>query len=735
MDSSSKIIKKKGDKSSRSKGIVEGNSMIEGSISNFRSDTQDPANVLSFGGTLENSMDQDQLDQIKQFVRESLNYSGPMESKKEILDLIESNANAYSQFNLITKIKYFYLKHEWTFITIRELIAITIIVLSFLLYSSSLKVETNYHNYNLYFYYPMTLSSLIKCISAGTIIGFIIFFMYAKWIFLEHLIYISIVYIVLISKNHGSNILNHGKYNFYIFIICSTLIFLILLSIHMIYRFSRTIKYLYLIIAVFALFFCFLICYNFKDKYELTYNCDKWNITLNSSYILDEKDEKCNIQKPKGLCYMDKLYNYFDLTLVNKIKCSNRDENEKTLFYNSIKNGNISSSKIFGFPFTNNINLNQKNLPNETKNFNINEYVFNNLINLENEKTITPETIIDFSSNEYGELKINFTKNQSLSTQRKNIALNNQKKSESLYDNVLMIFLSSTSRAHFQRAMPKLSKFISKLMGYEPFPVMTAYQFSKYNNFPFTEENIKSMFYQKSVNNTYINSLKYFKENGYITGQATDICDKEIKNSEEWDHENYAYLCDPNYINKEKSPYERCLYGKPVSEYMINYATEFWDKYSDNKKYFRLTFNYGNEPTGNVLTYLDQPLYEMINNFYNSGKLKNTAVFFVSEQGNKNNGLYDVLGSAEFELEKKYGLFIMLLDWNDKFKSSNFHQNLLKNQILYTSPYDVYESMIHIVLGNSSYSNIYRNQSVWEHRGESMFNDIHLEDRYCGKRK
>ena len=733
MDSSSKIIKKKGDKSSRSKGIVEGNSMIEGSISNFRSDTQDPANVLSFGGTLENSMDQDQLDQIKQFVRESLNYSGPMESKKEILDLIESNANAYSQFNLITKIKYFYLKHEWTFITIRELIAITIIVLSFLLYSSSLKVETNYHNYNLYFYYPMTLSSLIKCISAGTIIGFIIFFMYAKWIFLEHLIYISIVYIVLISKNHGSNILNHGKYNFYIFIICSTLIFLILLSIHMIYRFSRTIKYLYLIIAVFALFFCFLICYNFKDKYELTYNCDKWNITLNSSYILDEKDEKCNIQKPKGLCYMDKLYNYFDLTLVNKIKCSNRDENEKTLFYNSIKNGNISSSKIFGFPFTNNINLNQKNLPNETKNFNINEYVFNNLINLENEKTITPETIIDFSSNEYGELKINFTKNQSLSTQRKNIALNNQKKSESLYDNVLMIFLSSTSRAHFQRAMPKLSKFISKLMGYEPFPVMTAYQFSKYNNFPFTEENIQSMFYQKSVNNTYINSLKYFKENGYITGQATDICDKEIKNAEEWDHENYAYLCDPNYKNKEKSPYERCLYGKPVSEYMINYATEFWEKYSDNKKYFRMTFNYGNEPTGNVLTYLDQPLYDMINNFYNSGKLKNTAVFFVSEQGNKNNGLYDVLGSAEFELEKKYGLFIMLLDWNDKFKSSNFHQNLLKNQNLYTSPYDVYESMIHIVLGNSSYSNIYRNQSVWEHRGESMFNDIHLEDRYCGK--
>ena len=162
----------------------------------------------------------------------------------------------------------------------------------------------------------------------------------------------------------------------------------------MIYRFVRTIKYLYLIIAVLALFFCFLICYNYKDRYEQTYNCNKWNITLNSSFIIDEKDEKCNIKKPQGLCYMDKLYNYFDLTLVNQIKCSNRNESERTNFYNSIKNKNISSSKIFGFPSTNNININ--NLTNQTKN--INDYIFNNLINLEN-STLAPEIILDFSSN------------------------------------------------------------------------------------------------------------------------------------------------------------------------------------------------------------------------------------------------------------------------------------------------------------------------------------------------
>ena len=722
MESNAKIFKKKDPKSSRTKEIVEGNSTIEGSISNFRADTQDPANVLSFGGTLENSMDQDQIDQIKQFVRETRNKSDRIDnSKNEILDLIDSNANAYSQFNTMTKIKYFYLKHEWTFISIREFIAITLIISSFILFYSSLKVEKNYHNYNVYFYYPMTLLSLIKCISSGVIIGFIIFCMYAKWIFLEHLIYILIVYIILITKNYGSNILNHGQYNCAIFLIFSILIFLILLSIHMIYRFSRTIKYLYLIIAIFTLFICFLICYNYKDKYEQKYACDKWNITLNSTYILDNEDSKCNIIKPQGLCYMDKLYNYFDLTLVNQINCSKRDENEYNNFYNLIQSyKNYSKSKIFGFPKTNNIIIN-----NETKG--IKDYVFNNLIDLEKNNNSNSEVILDFSKNEYGELIINFTKNVTLSGIRKNIELNNKKnKKESIYDNIFLIFLSSTSRAHFQRAMPKVSKFISKLMAYEPFPTMTAYQFSKYNNFPFTEKNIQSMFY-KETNNRYINSLNYFKENGYITGQAIDKCKKNEE--EDWDHENFAYLCGPNYYNKENSVYERCLYGKSVSEYMIKYAKLFWENYSGNKKYFRMVLNYGNEPTGNVLTYLDQPLYDMLSYFYNSGNFKNTAVFIVSEQGNKNDGLYNILGSAEFELEKKYGLFIMILDWNDNFKNGKFHQNLLNNQNIFTTPFDIYESMMHIALGDSSYINTRKKD---DKNGKSMFNEIHIEDRYCG---
>ena len=85
---------------------------------------------------------------------------------------------------------------------------------------------------------------------------------------------------------------------------------------------------------------------------------------------------------------MDKLFSYFDLTLANKIKCSNREKKEYSNFYNLIRNSNVSSSKIFGFPYTKNIQL-------DSKIKTISDYIFNNLIDLE-KKNENCETILDF---------------------------------------------------------------------------------------------------------------------------------------------------------------------------------------------------------------------------------------------------------------------------------------------------------------------------------------------------
>ena len=247
-----------------------------------------------------------------------------------------------------------------------------------------------------------------------------------------------------------------------------------------------------------------------------------------------------------------------------------------------IKNKSLIKNKKIGFPSTINISK-EKNL-NNTKN--LQQYIFNNLKGIDKENNISNfETIIEFIPDEKdnnkikGELKINLNKNKLLSEERKKISENkNNNNNNSIYDNVLYIYLSSVSRSHFQRGMPKLSKFVSKLMSYEPFPTMTSYQFSKYKNFPYTMENKKYLFYKKSNSSSDINSidsLKYFKEAGYITGQVSDICEKNMNNKNiiEWDHENFVMACDPNYfLKKEFSVYERCLYGKHISEYMINYT-------------------------------------------------------------------------------------------------------------------------------------------------------------------
>ena len=109
----------------------------------------------------------------------------------------------------------------------------------------------------------------------------------------------------------------------------------------------------------------------------------------------------------------------------------------------------------------------------------------------------------------------------------------------------------------------------------------------------------------------------------------------------------------------------------------------------------------------------------MLWGLYSEGKLRNTAVFIVSEQGNKNDGLYNILKSVEFEVEKKYGVYIMILDWNEKFKKEQYHNNLIKNQNMFVTPYDIYDTMIYIALGDK-----YKN-------GNSLFKVIKIEDTFC----
>ena len=172
-----------------------------------------------------------------------------------------------------------------------------------------------------------------------------------------------------------------------------------------------------------------------------------------------------------------------------------------------------------------------------------------------------PEVEVFFDENNYGMIKINVTRNETLSAERKIIAKNKN----SLYNNVLIVYVDALSRNHFQRKIKKLSEFIEPFTLYnlsETEKECTAFQFMKYNTLKgLTLPNIKAMFYGVGLNETDgVNLVKFYKEQGYVTGHTGTTCGKEIfsvngllqsqhLDFNNWDHENIAMFCDENFFD------------------------------------------------------------------------------------------------------------------------------------------------------------------------------------------
>ena len=275
------------------------------------------------------------------------------------------------------------------------------------------------------------------------------------------------------------------------------------------------------------------------------------------------------------------------------------------------------------------------------------------------------------------------------------------------------------------------------------------YQFLKYHTFTSgTKFNAMPMFFGKSVYmTTGTNIIKYFKELGYITAQSIDMCSKEVWEPEmepsgldfdSWDHENVAMFCDPSYMDRKSlysiykgvySLLRRCFYGKEVHDYIFEYGTKFWETYPDNRKFLRIGFNDGHESTFEVLKYLDDPLYEFLNTFYQKGYLKNTALILVSDHGNHMPGIYNLFLSEQYETERVLGNLFLIINsdilFNEKKETFKiFNENVMENQQSIITPYDIYDTLVHIIYGDL-------NNNLFTNRGTSFFMKINNLYRNC----
>jgi len=217
------------------------------------------------------------------------------------------------------------------------------------------------------------------------------------------------------------------------------------------------------------------------------------------------------------------------------------------------------------------------------------------------------------------------------------------------------------------------------------------------------------------VFNTYYNGYHFirdFKNRGFITGQSLTFCGREVfdldrgaiekMNWDSHDHEMISLFCDGNFTPLVGSTYpilsgtnsirKRCLYGNTALSYSLNYANQFFDKYKDQPKFFKLGLTEAHEGSNEVIKYSDDELFNFFVNFENKGYLDNTIVYFHSDHGLAMLGPYSALELEDYNHEAVLPSFFMLIPKSLKdFKK--IKKNLINNENSIVTPFNVYNSL------------------------------------------
>ncbi|XP_075262331.1 uncharacterized protein LOC142353975 [Convolutriloba macropyga] len=197
-------------------------------------------------------------------------------------------------------------------------------------------------------------------------------------------------------------------------------------------------------------------------------------------------------------------------------------------------------------------------------------------------------------------------------------------------------------------------------------------------------------------------------DNGYITGYAGSLCNYNELEIEDVvrtclpPHDHKIAFCDPNVFDPH-NPYsfmkggfsmlKRCLYGRPVHEYMMDYAQSFWNVYPHVPKLFMAYISDAHEWTGELVQYMDEALVKFLRSF--QSHLSNTTIFLLSDHGNHLNGIYRLFKPDGPELEMKTPLLNIIR--RKRSKRSNLIPKA--NYFKLVSMYDVHKTVVDFLTG------------------------------------
>ena len=474
-------------------------------------------------------------------------------------------------------------------------------------------------------------------------------------------------------------------------------------------------------------------------------NCNEWPKGLNNSFIDNNISRYgCQIVFPKR-CPYKIFYKFQDFTKFFKKKCESYKlfggkerllANSKSPFLNDKVNR-------IGYPLTN------KNLSCfldiiGDHNY-VQEYFFNNLVDMDNENILKnffkdklPEVEVDFSNNSQGRIVINLNYNKTLSEKRRLL----EKNTKPYSNNIMVLYIDSVSRANSLRTLKKTTKFLEQFMPFKggfnkkfPSENFHSFQFFKYHSFmSYTSFNFPILFYGQQKYSKKVLITKYLKENGFITGYTGDYCYKDnirIHNNwtlnEVYDHQ--FLICDPN--NDHYNLYTlNCLYGKPTSHHLFEYGLQFWRKYKNNRKFLAIISNDGHEGTLEVLKYIDNIIYNYLNELYNENLLKDSTIFLISDHGVGMPSLYYLYDF--YTIEQNLPMLYILVSDRKNLIYEQQYKYIHENQQTFITGFDIYNTLGNIIFGDdykSIKNKTLENDTVKSEFGISLFDKINPKNR------
>ena len=603
------------------------------------------------------------------------------------------------------------------------------------------------------FYIRIIVSNIISCICLCILLVLITL----RKISFFHLFYLSPCFIILMCSDQGTSLAHHGYYNCLGFIVLLLIIYSISSFIYLIIKLIWNKKYR-IYIPIFIILFILIIC--FEIYINKNTKCEDWDIGLNNTRIYNNEDEyACQIKLPKS-CYINIYDGKLNVTKILNVQCNKRDDKEKRLLFEYIKKSKNPyikyNAKRIGYSLLNKGDFSDDKQDGMIK---LARKALYNFVDMDNlpphfAPDKIPEAYVDFTdypddpNSKYGKIHFNLKKNETLVNERKK----NAEKNKVLFNNIFAIFIDTLSRAHINRKMPKLKQWLEKYMKYDSDDFMN-YQFFKFHSLgAHTLHNLKPIIFGESIlSPNGINIINFMKDKGYITAQTNNYCGTQpyqihpsFDNSNvtfgEFDHELISLFCEPNYyipgnpisISRGNTAiFRRCLYGYDSFHHLFNYSKLFWRTYKDNRRYMRLSIMDSHEVTGELISLIDQPLVDFLDDLYKNGDLKDTALFMFSDHGNHLSPHLSLMPSDDLEIEKIMPFFSILLpkkneDYQNELFLDEFYENLYKNQQSLVTCYDIHDTIIHIIFNEGD-----PNKAPYTKNGISLFNLVNNKNRTC----